>query len=181
MTQTDDTIVLHSEEIDGLLAQMAEKICHDNSALSDLVFVGILTNGVPISERLSKRIEETSGVKVPVGKLDVGLYRDDIVDKGSYITIRESDIPFELENKTVILVDDVLYHGRTIRAALNGILDFGRPHKINLAVLVDRGHRQLPIVADYVGKTLATDLEDYVCVRLLEVDAEDSVCLKKTR
>ena len=122
--------------------------------------MGVLTNGVPIGKRMAGIIAEKASVEVPVGSLDVALYRDDIFEKGHYITVRESDIPFDLTGKTVVLVDDVLFHGRTIRAALDGLMDFGRPRRVDLAVLVDRGHRDLPIMANFVGETLETEVEE---------------------
>lgn len=170
-------IIKNGDQLHDLVVQLSEQITAAHSDLSDLVFVGILSSGYPIAERISHQIQKDKGVKIPVGKLDVALYRDDLFSRGGFVTIRESDIPFSIENKTLVLVDDVLFHGRTIRAALNALLDFGRPDRVELAVLVDRGHRELPIFAHYIGLPLETTKDDHIRIRLLEIDGDDSIVL----
>lgn len=171
--------ILSDDEIKKTVEQLASDVIGNYSDFSDVILVGILTNGVPLAERISQLIKEKTGNKVPVGKLDVSLYRDDLITKGHFITVKSSDIPMELTDKTVILVDDVLFHGRTIRAALDGILDYGRPKKIELLVLIDRGHREIPIRADYIGKEIETKKTDHIRVNLYEVNAEETVILEK--
>ena len=163
--------------VTDLIDTLSNQIVTAHPSLDDVVFVGILSTGFPIAERLAKRIKDQTQIEVPVGKLDVSLYRDDLIEKGSYITLQQSEIPVNLTDKVVVLVDDVLFHGRTIRAAMDGILDFGRPKRIECAVLIDRGHRELPIEATYVGETISTQSDQYVKVSLLEVEGEDGVIL----
>jgi pyrimidine operon attenuation protein/uracil phosphoribosyltransferase len=158
------------------LRRMAAEILERHPDLETLALVGIRTRGVPLAERLS-RILAASGRKVPVGSLDITLYRDDLTAIGPQAVLRETRIPFPIDGRRIVLVDDVLYTGRTIRAALDGLTDFGRPRSIELAVLVDRGHRELPIHADYVGRAVSTVPEEQVAVRLREIDAVDEVCL----
>jgi pyrimidine operon attenuation protein/uracil phosphoribosyltransferase len=158
------------------LRRMAAEILERHPDLDALALVGIRTRGVPIAERLS-RIIAASGRRVPVGSLDITLYRDDLTAIGPQAVLRETRIPFPIDGRRIVLVDDVLYTGRTIRAALDGLIDFGRPRSIELAVLVDRGHRELPIHADYVGKAVSTVPEEQVAVRLQEIDGVDEVCL----
>jgi|OM-RGC.v1.018491985 Pyrimidine operon attenuation protein/uracil phosphoribosyltransferase len=172
-------IIINENDLAELVKSIADQIVKDNKDLSDLVLVGIITNGVPLAERISHLIQEKTNVSLPVGKLDVGFYRDDILDKGNFITIQETSIPYDLTNKTVIIVDDVLHHGRTIRAALDGLVDFGRPNTIRLAVLIDRGQRELPIQPDYLGQSIDATTSDYVNVSLVEVQAEDFVAIQK--
>ena len=177
--QKHPLLLLDDAKIESMIHDIGLTIMESVSQLEELIFIGILTHGVPLAERLSRYIKEKANIVVPVGKFDVSLYRDDILKKGSYMTLREPQIPVDLTDKIVILVDDVLFHGRTIRAAMDGLLDFGRPAKIELAVLIDRGHRELPIMANYIGKSIETNESDHIQVRLLEVDAEDSVMLQK--
>jgi pyrimidine operon attenuation protein/uracil phosphoribosyltransferase len=161
--------------IDRVLARLAHEIIEHHPDLGVLAFVGIRTRGVPLAERLRAVIAAKEGRKVPLGTLDITLYRDDVTAMGANAILRETRIPFPLDGKRIVLVDDVLYTGRTIRAALDGVIDFGRPKSIELAVLIDRGHRELPIHADYVGKVIPTREEDEVKVRLKECDGEDAV------
>jgi len=166
-------------KIDRTLARMAHEILEKNRDLQKLVLVGIRTRGVPLAERLSAKIREIEGIEVPVGVLDITLYRDDATTVGPHALLKATLIHFPIDGKKVILVDDVLFTGRTIRAALDGIIDFGRPSCIQLAVLVDRGHRELPIRADYVGKNLPTAREEKVEVHLKEEDGRDEVHIVK--
>jgi pyrimidine operon attenuation protein/uracil phosphoribosyltransferase len=156
--------IMNSKEISKTIERIAHEIIERNDGLENVVLVGILTNGYPIALELSDIMEKVEEVKVPVGKLDIALYRDDLVEMAGKVTIKESDVPFDIHDKYVVLVDDVLFHGRTIRAALDGLIDYGRPKEIQLAVLVDRGHRELPIQADYIGKTIKTKREENIKV-----------------
>lgn len=158
---------------------MASEIVLRNPDLDRLAFVGIRTRGVPLAERLKAFVEESEGVEVPLGRLDITLYRDDVGIAYPSPVIKQTDIHFEVTGKVIILVDDVLNTGRTVRAALDALMDFGRPAAIRLAVLIDRGLRELPIRADYVGGTLETTRRDDVLVQLAEVDAEDRVIVAR--
>lgn len=171
---------LSTLDIDVLVEALASHIIDAYADPSCLVLVGILSNGFPLAERLSHLIDRKMNIRLPVGKLDVSLYRDDISMRGEFITIRESDIPFGIDDKVLILVDDVLFHGRTIRAALNALLDFGRPAKIDLAVLLDRGFRQIPVFARFVGHEITTDPHDTVRVSLYEIEGEDKITLESS-
>jgi pyrimidine operon attenuation protein/uracil phosphoribosyltransferase len=176
-------VVLDAGRISRSLARIAHEIIERNppsGAAADaheLALVGIRTRGVPIAKRLAKAIREINGHEIPTGALDITLYRDDLMRHavGPQPVIRRTEIPFSIDDKRILLVDDVLYTGRTIRAALDALIDFGRPKAIQLIVLVDRGHRELPIKADYVGKNLPTSLTQSVQVRLAEVDGTDEV------
>lgn len=177
MPQSDEGLVMDAAKIDRTLTRMAHEIVERNRDKDDLVLVGIRTRGVPLAERLARKIREIEALEIPVGILDITLYRDDATTIGPHALLKATLIHFPIDEKKVILVDDVLFTGRTIRAALDGIMDFGRPRSIQLAVLVDRGHRELPIRADYVGKNLPTSREERVDVSLAEEDGEDSVRL----
>lgn len=157
---------------------MAHEILERNRGPEGLVLMGIRTRGVPLAARLGRAIAEIEGTEVPTGALDVTLYRDDYATRGPR-PLGRSDIPVDIDGRTVVLVDDVLYTGRTIRAAMDAIMDLGRPRAIQLAVLVDRGHRELPIRADYVGKNLPTSRQERVRVSLAEVDGQDAVTIVK--
>jgi pyrimidine operon attenuation protein/uracil phosphoribosyltransferase len=154
---------------------MASEIVERHPDLAGTTLVGIRSRGVPLAERLARRVKESTGVSLPVGALDISLYRDDFTSIAPQPITKGTDIPFLIDGRAVVLVDDVLFTGRTIRAALDQLIDFGRPSRIELAVLVDRGHRELPIRADYVGKTVATKRAQIVNVRLREQDGVDSV------
>lgn len=171
--------VMSSMDIKRGLTRIAHEILEKNHGSEDLVLVGIRTRGVFLAERIAAIIEEFEGTKVDVGILDITLYRDDIAAMGANPIVRESQVPFDLTGKKVVLVDDVLYTGRTIRAALDAIFDLGRPSFIRLAVLVDRGHRELPVRADYVGKNIPTSHLEAVEVRLEEYDGDDAVVLEE--
>ena len=148
-----------------------------NGGANDVVLVGMHSRGVPLSKRMNSIIENVENRSVEVGALDIGLYRDDIAEKG-VLTVRPTDIPTDINGKKIVIVDDVLYTGRSIRAAMEALNDLGRPNQIQLAVLIDRGHRELPIRADYVGKNVPTSREEDVEVRLVEIDGVDEVVIK---
>ena len=169
--------VMDAEKIDRALTRIAHEILERHRDVEDLVLVGIRTRGVPLAGRLEGKIATIEGKVIPVGILDITLYRDDLTTVGPHAVLKETKIHFPIDGKKIILVDDVLFTGRTIRAALDGLMDFGRPRLIQLAVLVDRGHRELPIRADYVGKNVPTSLEEMVQVRLQEEDDKDEVLI----
>jgi pyrimidine operon attenuation protein/uracil phosphoribosyltransferase len=173
-------VVMDAERVSRSLARIAHEILERNAfpvAHDELALVGIRTRGVPIARRLARIIHDLSGREVPTGALDITLYRDDLMRHavGPQPVIRRTEIPFSIDDQRILLVDDVLYTGRTIRAALDALIDFGRPRSIQLVVLVDRGHRELPIKADYVGKNLPTSLSQSVQVHLAETDGRDEV------
>jgi pyrimidine operon attenuation protein / uracil phosphoribosyltransferase len=171
------SIALDADRISRTLARIAHEILERNHAVDQLALVGIRTRGVPLARRLARAIHQISGHQVPTGALDITLYRDDLMRTavGAQPVIRKTEIPFSIDDKRILLVDDVLYTGRTIRAALDALIEFGRPRAIQLVVLVDRGHRELPIKADYVGKNLPTSLSQSVQVHLTEIDGRDEV------
>jgi pyrimidine operon attenuation protein/uracil phosphoribosyltransferase len=172
-------VVLTEDEIRRAVRRIAHEIAERNHGLDQVVLVGLRTRGVPLAERIAAAIIEFERVRVPVGTLDIGLYRDDIRSLELGSKVMPTDIQVSLDGQNVVLVDDVLYTGRSIRAAMDALADFGRPDQIQLAVLVDRGHRQLPIRADYVGKNIPTSLEEQVRVNLAETDDEDEVRIEK--
>lgn len=175
-------VVVDTQRMGRSLARMAHEIVERNRGVDELAFVGIRTRGVPLAQRLARAIRDITQVEVPVGSLDITLYRDDLMRHtvGPQPLVRLTDIPFSIDNRKILLVDDVLFTGRTIRAALDALIDFGRPRAIQLVVMVDRGHRELPIKADYVGKNLPTALTQSVRVRLEEIDGRDEVVLEET-
>ena len=166
---------LGPEEIGRTVRRLAHEVIESNRGTQDLVIIGLLSRGYPLARRLVEAIREFEGVSVPVGALDIGLYRDDVTRRSAPPPVRPSEIPVSIDGKTVVLVDDVLFTGRSIRAALDALQDYGRPARVRLAVLIDRGHRELPIRPDFVGKNIPTALVQDVRVRLLEVDGEDAV------
>jgi pyrimidine operon attenuation protein / uracil phosphoribosyltransferase len=169
--------VLDEGGIERALARIAHEILERNQGMAHLALVGIRSRGVFLAERLQKKLSEIEKKEIPIGILDITLYRDDLSEIGPKPELRETNIPFDLKGKIVILVDDVLFTGRTIRAALDGLIDFGRPQAIQLAVLVDRGHRELPIKADYVGKNVPTAFQDKIMIRLKEADGKDEAVI----
>jgi len=171
--------VLDEGALERALIRIAHEIVEKNGGTADLAFVGLRTRGVTLAQRLADRVAAIDGVKPPVGALDITLYRDDLGLKAEQPVVRGTEIPFDVTGKTVILVDDVLFTGRTIRAALDAIMDLGRPRAIQLAILVDRGHRELPIRPDYIGKNLPTSRRETVAVRLKEHDGEDRVVIEE--
>jgi pyrimidine operon attenuation protein/uracil phosphoribosyltransferase len=170
--------VLDDGALDRALTRIAHEILEKNDGAKDLAFVGLRTRGVTLAHRLAAKIKGIDGATLPVGTLDITLYRDDLDLRGAPV-VRGTDIPFSIKNKTVVLVDDVLFTGRTIRAALDALIDLGRPRSIQLATLIDRGHRELPIRPDYVGKNLPTSRRESVAVRLKEHDGEDRVVIEE--
>ncbi len=165
-----------AEDIRRAVVRVAHEIVEANRGTADLVLIGLRTRGVPIARRLAASIEQIEGQAVEVGTLDIGLYRDDLSMRGATVQIAPSEMP-NITGKRVILVDDVLFTGRSARAALDALIDLGRPQRIRYAVLVDRGHRELPIRADYVGKNIPTARTDDVRVRLVETDGRDEVAV----
>jgi pyrimidine operon attenuation protein/uracil phosphoribosyltransferase len=161
------------------IRRMAHEIVERAGGVSGLALVGIRTRGVPLARRLAAIIREAEGVDVPVGELDITLYRDDVFEGLPAPEVGPTRLPFEVGGRTVVLVDDVLYTGRTVRAALDALMDWGRPRRIGLAVLVDRGHRELPIHADSAGATIETTRDESIAVRLAEIDGEDAVVLRE--
>lgn len=162
------------------LTRITYEIIERHKGIEDIVLIGIKTRGIYLAKRISERLKQLEGNDVPVGEIDITLYRDDNHEvKKDEPTINASNVPFSIENKEVILVDDVIFTGRTIRAALDAIMDLGRPDKISLAVLVDRGHRELPIRADYVGKNIPTAKSEQIIVSVDEVDGLDRILIKK--
>ena len=169
--------ILDSTQIRRALTRISHEILESNRGTSDLVLAGIRTRGVPLANRLAKAIEQIDGVSVPVGVLDISLYRDDLTSVAEEPVLNQTSMPVDVARKVVVLVDDVLFTGRTARAALDAVMDLGRPARVQLAVLVDRGHRELPIRADYVGKNLPTSTKEVVAVRLGEIDQEERVLI----
>ncbi|HEY7355523.1 MAG TPA: bifunctional pyr operon transcriptional regulator/uracil phosphoribosyltransferase PyrR, partial [Ktedonobacterales bacterium] len=160
------------------ISRMAHEILERNAGAAELMLVGIRSRGVPLAQRLAAKISALEQTSVPVGQLDATLYRDDLRSRGAQLKVRPTELPTDITERIVVLVDDVLYTGRTARAALDALLDYGRPLKVQLAVLIDRGHRELPIRADYVGKNVPTAREESILVRLSETDGFDAVLLK---
>lgn len=170
-------IIMVQEDIRRTLARIAHEIIERNRALESVVVVGIHTRGVPLARRLARAIEQFAGVAIPVGALDISPYRDDLVSLNHQPVVRHTDIPVNVAEKAVVLVDDVLYTGRSTRAALDALIDHGRPQNIQLAVLVDRGHRELPIRADYVGRNIPSSRHEEIQVHLVETDGIDEVVI----
>jgi pyrimidine operon attenuation protein/uracil phosphoribosyltransferase len=168
---------MDADRVSRSLARIAHEIVERNRGVEDVALVGIRARGVPLAERLATHLKQVTGVDVPTGALDITLYRDDLMQHqvGPQPVIRSTEIPFTIDARVILLVDDVLYTGRTVRAALDALIDFGRPRAIQLVALVDRGHRELPIRADYVGKNIPTSREQTVNVRLVEIDDRDAV------
>ncbi len=169
--------IMSAEDVRRVLTRIAHEVIERNHGCDGLVFVGIYTRGVPLASRLAQSIRGIEGVDVPVGALDIGPYRDDLSDREIPLSVRENDIPSGIAGKRVVLVDDVIYTGRSIRAAMEALIQFGRPQRVQLAVLVDRGHRELPIRPDYVGKNVPTSSDEEIEVRLVEVDGRDEVVI----
>ncbi len=179
MKKTKGKLLMTAAEMDLVLARISAEIVEKLGPKDEFAIIGIRRRGVPLAQRLRKRLEEILKRPIPLGILDIGLYRDDLTTVSDRPMLRETSIDFDINNLSLILVDDVLYTGRTIRAALDGIVDLGRPKRVQLAVLIDRGHRELPIQADYVGKHIQTADDETVEVRLDEEDQEERVVLLK--
>ncbi|MCF1685804.1 bifunctional pyr operon transcriptional regulator/uracil phosphoribosyltransferase PyrR [Tetragenococcus halophilus] len=171
--------VINEVTMKRALTRITYEIIERNYDIDRLVLIGIKTRGIYIAQRIAQRLQQLENVEVPVGALDITLYRDDKRNQSGQPELHDSDIPEDLEGKEVIVVDDVLFTGRTIRAALDAIMDFGRPQKIALAVLVDRGHRELPIRADFVGKNIPTSSAEEIIVEMLETDGTDRILINK--
>jgi pyrimidine operon attenuation protein/uracil phosphoribosyltransferase len=169
--------ILNRDDIRRIVTRLAHEVLERNRGVENLVVVGIRTRGAFLATRISKKIQEIEGQEIPTGFLDVTLYRDDFRTRLKQPSVEVTNIPFNIDEKRIMLVDDVLYTGRTVRAALDALMDFGRPEKIYLAVLIDRGHRELPIRADFVGKNMPTSIGEEVNVYLNEIDEEDKVLL----
>ena len=169
--------LMSAQDIQRALVRVAHEIVERNKGAKDLVLVGMQTRGVPLANRLASTIQDLEGIIVPVGSLDISLYRDDLSSLSLKPTVHRTDIPVDVTDKQIVLVDDVFYTGRSIRAAMDALIDLGRPQSIQLAVLVDRGHRELPIRADYVGKNIPTSKNEEIKVGIKEVDGEDKVII----
>ncbi|MBM7869350.1 pyrimidine operon attenuation protein/uracil phosphoribosyltransferase [Clostridium pascui] len=168
-------VILDDKAMKRALARVAHEIIEKNKGVEDIVLIGVKRRGVPLAQKIAKNIEEFEGVKVPVGSVDITLYRDDLSTLNEDPNINNDKIEVEIKDKKVIIVDDVIYTGRTVRASIDAVLHNGRPNMIQLAVMVDRGHRELPIRPDYVGKNIPTSHEEIVSVAVSEIDGEDSV------
>jgi len=169
--------LMSATEIDRTIQRLAHEIVEKSGGTTNLALIGIRRRGVPLAQRISRAMRGIDGVDVPVGTLDITLYRDDLSMIAAQPVVQSSEIAFGVDDKDLILVDDVLYTGRTIRAAMNGLFDLGRPRRIRLCVLIDRGHRELPIEATYIGRTLQTSNTEIIEVRLNEIDREERVML----
>lgn len=173
----EKAIIMDARQIDRALSRIAHEVVERNHGTDALALVGIRSRGVPLAESLRHKIREFEGVEVPIGTVDITLYRDDLSQIAPNPVVQATELPFAIEGKVVVLVDDVLFTGRTIRAALDAIIDYGRPRAIQLAVLIDRGHREFPIRADFVGKNVPTALTEVIKVQCLDIDGEDSVLM----
>ncbi|MDN5347342.1 MAG: pyrimidine operon attenuation protein / uracil phosphoribosyltransferase [Clostridia bacterium] len=178
MPLVEKAVIMDAEKLRRTLIRIAHEILERNKGTDKLVLVGVRRRGVPLAQRLQSFIEQIEGVKVPLGSLDITLYRDDL-SADTKPALSRTDIPFDLNGKRVVLVDDVLFTGRTVRAALDALIDLGRPECIQLAVVIDRGHRELPIRADYVGKNVPTSRREEIGVELKEVDGIDRVVIRE--
>jgi len=170
-------IIMTAADIRRTLARIAHEIMEHNKTAEQLILIGIHTRGVPLAKRLATNIEILEGTTVPVGALDIIPYRDDLASLDGKPIIRKTDIPADIDNKSVVLVDDVLYTGRSTRAAMDALTDLGRPKSVQLAVLVDRGHREMPVHADYVGKNIPSSRHEAIKVSVMEIDSADSVTI----
>lgn len=172
-------VLMDEAAVGRALTRIAHEILEKNKGTKELVLVGIKTRGIYLAKRLAERIKKIEGKEIPIGELDITLYRDDLSEKGDQPLIQGSEIPFDVTKKKIVLVDDVLYTGRTVRAALDAIIDLGRPEIIQLAVLIDRGHREFPIRPDYVGKNVPTSKQEMISVQLVEVDKNEQVIIQQ--
>lgn len=169
--------LLDAARMKRALQRMAIEIVERSRGTEDLVIIGIRSRGVPLAERIAEQIKESEGVDVPIGILDITLYRDDLTTVAPQPVVKPTKLPHTIDDKVVVLVDDVLYTGRTVRAALDALVDFGRPRSVQLAVLIDRGHRELPVHADVVGRHVPTDRSEVIKVKVEEIDGEDEVLI----
>ena len=171
--------IMDDKAIGRAITRISHEIIERNKGIENVVLIGIKTRGIPVASRIANKIEAIEGQKILTGEMDITLYRDDLSEKQIDPVVNSTKIDFDITDKTVVLVDDVLYTGRTVRSALNALMDVGRPKSIQLAVLVDRGHRELPIRADYVGKNVPTSKNEIISVKLTECDKEDSVSIEE--
>ena len=171
--------IMDEKAIGRAITRISHEIIERNKGIENVVLIGIKTRGVPVASRIADKIETIEGQRIQTGEMDITLYRDDLSKKQIDPVVNSTKIDFDITDKTVVLVDDVLYTGRTVRSALNALMDIGRPKAIQLAVLVDRGHRELPIRADYVGKNVPTSRSEIISVKLSECDTEDSVSIEE--
>ena len=171
--------IMDDKAIGRAITRISHEIIERNKGIENVVLIGIKTRGIPVASRIANKIEAIEGQKILTGEMDITLYRDDLSEKQIDPVVNSTKIDFDITDKTVVLVDDVLYTGRTVRSALNALMDVGRPKSIQLAVLVDRGHRELPIRADYVGKNVPTSKSEIISVKLNECDNEDSVSIEE--
>jgi len=178
-TKENSTQVMDADEIRRAVTRIAHEIIEKNKGAENLAVIGIQSRGVPLAQRLATLIEQIEGASIPVGSLNVALYRDDYATRLAPTSVGKTEIDFDVTDRNIVLVDEVLFTGRTIRSALDAIMDMGRPAHIQLAVLVDRGHRELPVRADYVGKNLPTARREHVHVYLKETDQQDKVVIKR--
>ncbi|AHM56778.1 bifunctional protein PyrR [Peptoclostridium acidaminophilum DSM 3953] len=169
--------IMDEKGIARAITRISHEIIEKNKGVEDVVIIGIKTRGVPLANRISNKIDEIEGIQVKTGEVDITLYRDDLSKEELDPVVRSSNIEFDINDKVVILVDDVLFTGRTVRAAMDAVMDVGRPKSIQLAVLVDRGHRELPIRPDYVGKNVPTSKNEIISVKFLETDSEENVSI----
>ena len=175
MKWREQALVMKAEDMERSLKRISHEIVERNKGVGDVVLVGIQRRGVPLAGRMARILEEVEGIKPPLGKLDITLYRDDLTLRYPQPLVRGTDVPADISTKKVVLVDDVIFTGRTARAALDALMDLGRPAAVQLAVMVDRGHRELPIHPDYVGKNLPTSMSELVEVRIQEIDDREEV------
>lgn len=179
INMVDKATIMDAQAVKRALTRVSHEIVERNKGVSDVVLVGIRTRGVPLAERIAEEIKRIEGVDLPVGVLDITLYRDDLSTLAYQPIVHETLIPFSINDKKVVLIDDVLFTGRTVRAALDAIMDIGRPSAIQLAVLIDRGHRELPVRADYIGKNVPTSRKEIVSVQLTSTDNNEQVVIKE--
>ncbi len=175
MSLRHKALIVNEEEMRRAIVRISHEIVERNRGIEDVALVGIRRRGVPLAERIREHIRQFEGTTTPLGVLDITLYRDDLQHVAEQPVVRPTEIPFDLRDKVIVLVDDVLYTGRTVRAALDALMDYGRPRSIQLAVLIDRGHRELPIRADYVGKNVPTSKREVIKVKFRETDETDGV------
>src|SRR5262252_2418539 len=177
MRIVEKTQLMTATEIDRTIQRLAHEIVEKTGGTANLALIGVRRRGVPLAKRIARAMRGIDGVDVPVGTLDITLYRDDLSKVAAQPVLQSSDIPFQVDDKDLVVVDDVLYTGRTIRAAMNGLFDLGRPRRVSLCVLIDRGHREMPIEAQFIGRTVQTSNTEIVEVRLREIDNEERVML----
>lgn len=178
MTVVDKKVIMDAQAIQRAIKRIAHEIIERNKGVENVILIGIRSRGVPLGQRVADEIKKIEGVDVPTGVLDITLYRDDLSQLGYQAIVQGTEIPFDISGKTIVLVDDVLFTGRTVRAALDALIDMGRPKMIQLAVLVDRGHRELPIRADYIGKNVPTSSRETIVVKVSPIDESDAVLIR---